>query len=101
MPSNSKREGSVSVFIKLDDGLAVMRKRGVYQEAELFIRNVQSHPLPALYAKLGSGFIPLYRDNGTPVKGVTWDEIILPADAALSRGSLSNLAVVKGGKKAA
>lgn len=88
----------MSVFAKLDGALAVLRKRGgIHVEAELFLRRTDKakQPLPALYAKMGSGYIPLLRDNGTPCKHITWDEIILPPDAQLSKGSLGYLAVVK------
>lgn len=55
-------------FHVIDDACAILRRRGVYRQVNLYFRGEQ------LYARLGSGYIRLLGRGGTTAPDVSWEE---------------------------
>lgn len=60
-----------TLFTIVDDAHVILRRKGVYRQAKLYLRN------GCLYAAWGSAFIGL-RQNGTTLPDVAWEDIDLP-----------------------
>lgn len=55
-------------FQEITDGLAILLRKGIYSQVPLFKRNDN------VYAKVGSGFIRLYKHGGTSVPTISWKD---------------------------
>ena len=61
------------MFAIVEDGYVVLRQRGVFRPAKVYVRNRY------LYANHGSGFIRLcHHENGTSVPDISHEELTLP-----------------------
>lgn len=56
----------MELFHVIDDGVVILRARGVYKQVKLYRRGEQ------LYALFGGGFIRLLQGRGTTVPNVSW-----------------------------
>lgn len=56
-------------FHIIDDAAVIMRSKGVYRQAKVFVRG------DGLYAGHGAGFVRLYAGGGTSVPTLSWDDI--------------------------
>jgi hypothetical protein len=56
-------------FHLIDEAAVILRNRGVYRQAKVFRRG------EALYASYGAGFVRLYKDGGTSLPNLSWDEM--------------------------
>jgi hypothetical protein len=55
-------------FQQIPDGLVITLQKGIYRQTPLFQRAGN------VYAKIGSGFIRLYKNGGTSVPSISWKE---------------------------
>ena len=58
-------------FHIIDEAAVILRTRGVWKQSKVYLRG------KAVYAGTGGGFIRLYKDGGTSVPAVSWDDIDL------------------------
>ena len=57
------------LFHKVEGGVVVLRSKGVYRQVDLYQRGGE------LFAKFGSGFIGLRRNEGTTKPDVMWEHM--------------------------
>lgn len=67
------------LFHIVDEGVVILRSKGVYRQAKLFQR------CGGLYAAWSGGFIGLRSSNGTTHPLVSWDEIDCPLAFTIPR----------------
>lgn len=61
------------MFHQVADAHAILRQKGVFKQAPIYAHNNQ------LFARVGSGFIKLYKFNqGTSNPNVAWETIDVP-----------------------
>lgn len=73
-------------FHVVEDAAVILRSRGVYKQAKVYLRG------SAVYAGAAGGFVRLYRDGGTGVPSLSWDDIDMgSADDALLTDALGKL----------
>lgn len=68
MPKNSP------FFTKIEDGHVIVSKAGVHKQVPLYERRGR------VYAKHGSGFVALARDNVTSIPAIRIEELIWPEE---------------------
>ena len=56
-------------FHIVNDAAVILRSRGVYKQAKVYLRGT------AVYAGAAGGFVRLYANGGTGVPSITWDDI--------------------------
>lgn len=56
-------------FHIIDDAAVILRSRGVYRQAKVFVRG------DGLFAGHGGGFVRLYTNGGTSVPTLSWEDI--------------------------
>jgi len=74
------------MFHIVDDGVVVLRSKGVWKQTKAYTREIEGER--AVFAGHGSGFIRLFRNGGTSVPTISWDQVELPnlkTDYRLSR----------------
>lgn len=80
-------------FHVLDDAAVILRSRGVYRQAKVYLRGT------GIYAGAGAGFIRLYAGGGTGVPSISWEDIDLgagvPKPRADQHGKLSFVGPLK------
>lgn len=59
-------------FHIVDDGVVILRSKGVFRQAKLFVRDGY------FYAGHGGGFVKLMSGNGTSVPAISWLEMDAP-----------------------
>lgn len=59
----------MNFFTRVEDGHVIVRRGGVYRQADLF------HRKEKLFARIGGGFIRLAAGGATSVTAVSWLEI--------------------------
>lgn len=61
------------MFAIIEEGYVVLRKRGIFRQAKVYIRNGY------IYAGHGGGFVQLSKhDKGTSVPDLTYEDLFLP-----------------------
>jgi len=81
-------------FHVVEDAAVIVRKAGVYKQVKVYVRGT------ALYAGLNGGFVRLYKDGGTGVPAVSWDDMDVLGYAApqMTTDAHGKLSLPKGAK---
>lgn len=65
----------MTLFHRVDDTHAILRRKGVYYQAPLYTRDGR------IYARVGGGFVLLLRNNNSTHPDISWEEISDPVNA--------------------
>lgn len=76
-----------NLFHKIEGGVAILRKQGVYRQCDVYKRG------DTLYARWGTGFIILYKD-GTSCALIHLDGLELPSDMVVTHNTFGKKVVL-------